>query len=373
MIDCARDICDYIHETHGRFPRTLDAIHVPGIWLQVHHLEIEYYEKFFQHGLTSTHREHDTRWHPETSENGRHNPSGRNRGRKSRGRGPRSYCWPSARPPRCSDERRPGAEDKPHRCCCASLNECAMAVDRKYGWHRLPRPLGLLVLFGVRNVLREKNLFDTNAQPAVNLPRSGTTGAGTPGPAHDRRDVQRPGRAADGHGRLPVRAQRARFAQMFQEPQPEIMTPNPREVSRRLLTRRPSFNPPRWPTRWSPPGCSSMIRDWFSHGPSPKETPVGGDARRRRPVVRAADADPAHAARPDRSRRTASCRAPTSTPQTHWWDVSQIYGVVRDGAEAGPLRRGRQAAHRRGRQDLPIPRTRPSTRPTCPGSGSVSA
>jgi hypothetical protein len=69
VIDCARDICEYIYSTHGRFPAHTDAIHVPGIWLQVHHPEIEYYEKFFQHGLTSAHREHDRHWHAGPSKN----------------------------------------------------------------------------------------------------------------------------------------------------------------------------------------------------------------------------------------------------------------------------------------------------------------
>ncbi|MEZ2330238.1 hypothetical protein AB6802_10960 [Mesorhizobium sp. RCC_202] len=42
VIDCVRDICTYIYETHGRFPAHCDAIHVPGIWLQVHHVDVGY-------------------------------------------------------------------------------------------------------------------------------------------------------------------------------------------------------------------------------------------------------------------------------------------------------------------------------------------
>ncbi|MET9384812.1 hypothetical protein ABZY09_28020 [Streptomyces sp. NPDC002928] len=63
VIDCARDICVYIHATHGRFPAHTDAIHVPGVWLQTHHLESEYYERFFRDGLTDAHRRHASRWH----------------------------------------------------------------------------------------------------------------------------------------------------------------------------------------------------------------------------------------------------------------------------------------------------------------------
>jgi hypothetical protein len=64
VIACARDICTYIYETHGRFPAHCDTIHVPGVWLQTHHVEQGYYEQYFQHGLTEAHRQHDERWHP---------------------------------------------------------------------------------------------------------------------------------------------------------------------------------------------------------------------------------------------------------------------------------------------------------------------
>ncbi|HWC09978.1 MAG TPA: hypothetical protein VG455_02030, partial [Acidimicrobiales bacterium] len=46
----------------------------------------------------------------------------------------------------------------------------ASAVDRRWGWDKLPTPLGTLVLIGVRDVLRRRNLFDTTGQPAVNTP-----------------------------------------------------------------------------------------------------------------------------------------------------------------------------------------------------------
>ncbi len=63
VIACTRDICTYIHETHGRFPAHCDTIHVPGVWLQTHHVENGYYERFFRDGLTGAHRTHDQNWH----------------------------------------------------------------------------------------------------------------------------------------------------------------------------------------------------------------------------------------------------------------------------------------------------------------------
>jgi hypothetical protein len=63
VIECVRDVCNYIYDTHGRFPAHCDAIHIPGIWLQVHHVEVPYYERFFRNGLTDAQRQHEAAWH----------------------------------------------------------------------------------------------------------------------------------------------------------------------------------------------------------------------------------------------------------------------------------------------------------------------
>ncbi|MEX0317096.1 MAG: hypothetical protein AB3N21_04060 [Ruegeria sp.] len=62
VINCARDICTYIHKVHGRFPAHCEAIHAPGVWLQTHRVENEYYDTFFENGLTATQRAHDQNW-----------------------------------------------------------------------------------------------------------------------------------------------------------------------------------------------------------------------------------------------------------------------------------------------------------------------
>jgi hypothetical protein len=63
VIECVRAICEYIYKTHGRFPAHCEAIHAPGIWIQMHHVEKEYYERHFHNGLRDVHRDHDGRWH----------------------------------------------------------------------------------------------------------------------------------------------------------------------------------------------------------------------------------------------------------------------------------------------------------------------
>jgi hypothetical protein len=41
-----KEICRYLVDTYGRFPAHTDPFHLPGIWVQCSHLEIEYYEQY---------------------------------------------------------------------------------------------------------------------------------------------------------------------------------------------------------------------------------------------------------------------------------------------------------------------------------------
>ena len=55
------------------------------------------------------------------------------------------------------------------------LSRAAAALDRRYGWDRLPKPIAILTLVGLRQQLRAKNLYDTEtvhpvAQPEGELP-----------------------------------------------------------------------------------------------------------------------------------------------------------------------------------------------------------
>jgi hypothetical protein len=63
-IACTKAICNYIHETYGRFPGSLDAMHL--MWfMQAHHIDTEYYDRFFRPGAYGpTHRDHLATWHP---------------------------------------------------------------------------------------------------------------------------------------------------------------------------------------------------------------------------------------------------------------------------------------------------------------------
>ena len=64
LVQCVKDICTYIYETYGRFPAHVDAVSTPGSWVQAHHLDLDFYDRFFKPGAyLRTHAEHMDRWH----------------------------------------------------------------------------------------------------------------------------------------------------------------------------------------------------------------------------------------------------------------------------------------------------------------------
>lgn len=63
VVACAKDICNYIYDTYGRFPAHVDAMYVPGIWVQAHHLDREYYDTMYVGGYTETQANHEELWH----------------------------------------------------------------------------------------------------------------------------------------------------------------------------------------------------------------------------------------------------------------------------------------------------------------------
>jgi len=198
-------------------------------------------------------------------------------------------------------------------------------ADRKIGWHRLPVPLGLAVLIGVRDVLRKDNLYDTSALPAVNLP---PVPPATPEVAVARSldgsyndlDEPRMGMAGSRFGRnVPL-------ACIQPEPLPQLMQPSPREVSRALLTRSaliPATSVNALVAAW----LQFMIKDWFSHGKGPRENPwqiplTDDDPWPARPM-------PVMRTMPDPTAPPDGNHPPTHVnTETPWWDASQIYGTT---------------------------------------------
>jgi len=204
------------------------------------------------------------------------------------------------------------------------LENLTTRVDHRLGWHRLPTLFGLISLVGIRKRLRSRNLYDTGrpmpgASPRQEPPvryRTARTADGT----YNDLDHPTMGSAGARFGRnVPIAET---------HPNPDLMLrPNPRTVSRELMT-RDEFVPAPTLNVLAAAWLQFMIRDWFSHGKSPHENPW---------EVSIADDDP-WPERPMRIMRTPP--DPTRTPdedaaglpptyvnvETHWWDGSQIYG-----------------------------------------------
>src|SRR5687768_13340395 len=74
---------------------------------------------------------------------------------------------------------RPSAVERRRKEDCMALGlsklltSTAAALDRRFGWDKLPRPLGVLTLVGLRTRLREKNLYDTGTGSATAAPSGG--------------------------------------------------------------------------------------------------------------------------------------------------------------------------------------------------------
>jgi hypothetical protein len=226
--------------------------------------------------------------------------------------------------------------------------DLAVWVDKLIGWPNLPKPLGLLVLIGERIRLREKNLYDTESlpklpQPEPKAPDSSYLTQRTLDGTFNDLDVPSMGSVGTRFGRnVPNEF-------TYPDPMPEVMTPNPRVVSRELLTRH-AFTPATTLNMLAAAWIQFMTRDWFTHGSGDKDrswqVPLpSGDTFPQNPML--IPATVADATRPPDA---------TGAPPTHqnfetaWWDASQIYPadpaiqkVVRSGS-GGKLNLSRQGA-----------------------------
>ncbi len=200
----------------------------------------------------------------------------------------------------------------------------AEKLDHRIGWPRLPVPLALAVLIGVRTRLRQHNLIDTRTLPSVDEPNppaadpSRSTRRRADGSWNDLADPAM-GMAGTRFGRN-IALTRISSA----TPEDVLGHPSPREVSRRLMTRH-ELDAVEGGNSLIAAWLQFMIHDWFSHGRSPQDNPW---------VVELA-ADDTWVDNPMTILRTMDdpTRPSTSTaPQTrinvltHWWDGSQVYG-----------------------------------------------
>jgi hypothetical protein len=144
-------------------------------------------------------------------------------------------------------------------------------LDRRFGWDRLPRPLGLLTLIGVRNRLRERNLTDTGlpaASPELIEKAADPTNRSQRSLDGTLNDLDSPlmGSIGTRFGRnVPL-------DETFREPPAALLDPNPRMISRELLTRE-RFLPATTLNVLAAAWIQFEVHDWFSHGKNEEENP----------------------------------------------------------------------------------------------------
>jgi hypothetical protein len=202
------------------------------------------------------------------------------------------------------------------------LASAAEIVDRKVGWHKLPRLLGIVTLMGLRAGLRRRNLYDAplTTRCVISSPEgeryaTARTADGT------RNDLDDPAMGAAG---MPF-GRNVPLEHAHPENEWDVLAgPNPRTVSRELLT-RDAFKPATTLNLLAAAWLQFMIRDWFSHGKGDKQNAwnlsLEGDdpwphGRLSVPQTPSAPSSPDEAASPPTYVNT----------ETHWWDGSQIYG-----------------------------------------------
>jgi hypothetical protein len=196
-------------------------------------------------------------------------------------------------------------------------------LNQKVQWYQLPFPLAVANLIAIRNMLREKNLHDTETlKPAEGpIPDPDVLTSRTHDGSYNDLSYPDMGRAG------------ARFArniplQYAYPDQSRLLVPNPRTVSQTLMN-RDTFKPVPTLNVLAAAWLQFNVHDWFNHGPNELDNPIEvpldpGDPWREHPMqIR-------------RTRRDPTWSPEEGIPPTfrnteeHWWGGSQIYGSTHE-------------------------------------------
>lgn len=197
-------------------------------------------------------------------------------------------------------------------------------------WYRRPLILGILTLAYMRNKLNKHNLRNTyprdtliGFQPEGQTPPEGATHFRTADGSWN--NLKNPKEGAAGTRFM----RNVRNEAALAETGAALLKPNPRELSRKLLTRQGDMKEVPFLNLLAAAWIQFMNHDWISHGepldhaaheiPLAEDDPARTKYRQTRMFVGKTQPDPT---RTDRDETPATF----INEVTHWWDGSQIYG-----------------------------------------------
>ncbi len=201
----------------------------------------------------------------------------------------------------------------------------------KWSWYKFPTPIALLKLVGFRNKLREENLHNTAQLPTqddINLPL----------PLPDDRHLVV--RTADGSfndledpkmGMAGTRFGRNFPLKNVYPNEENLLNPNPRVISRKLLTRE-EFVPATTLNLLAAAWIQFQTHDWFSHGGNQQDNKFQIPLEEGDPWPEEYRPLEIKKTLPDTTRSDDNIQGPPTyiNTVTHWWDASQIYGSDRE-------------------------------------------
>jgi hypothetical protein len=205
-----------------------------------------------------------------------------------------------------------------------ALSAAFSLVNHFVPWHRLPPWLGILNLLAFRDVLRQHNLHDTSHLPSIGGPTVEPKG---PYVQHMRtidgsyNDLDWPAMGMTG----------ARFGrnfpldQVYPEPEPGLLCPSPREISRKLMTRQ-TFVPARSLNVLAAAWIQFQTHDWFNHGGDPPQDDFALPLEKGDPWPHDMMVIPRTPLDPTRPADDTSGPPTYVNRISHWWDASAIYG-----------------------------------------------
>jgi hypothetical protein len=232
-------------------------------------------------------------------------------------------------------------------------------VGQKFGyrarvwtdWYRRPWAVGVLILAYMREQLNAHNLISTyprgklvGFQEAGQRPPLGVTHFRTADGSWNNLTDPKEGAAGT---RFLRNVDLSVTCPETDETDPQLLRPNPREVSRKLLARpihdgRPQMEPVKFLNLLAASWIQFMIHDWISHGevapnafievPLLTGDPAIARYRQTKLKISTTQVDPTR-----KPRGEPACTS-SINEVTHWWDGSQIYGS--DQATQNRLRSG---------------------------------